>query len=161
MRILNQADQKLYDIEKERLKFEREILDGRPSFSTAVLLHQLMWSWMFEKLSHGHWVTKPDFLEKFGFYKNNHTKDLLMRSVGRFLCFYSSQLDAGCAHCPAIFQMDDGYATGQCAYRSASTPLTEYEKFLQALEQVNIREAAKYAHQMATVKIRDKRDDDI
>lgn len=158
MVILNLADNKGYEIEPLVKKFNEALGDigeePKIPFDLAVLMHQLMWSWICMKNEKtGRLVHKKDFFRTFGVDPNDRISGLMHYC---FLCIYNMYApDISCKACPAIWVTND--PDSKCI---SNTGKTAYDSWRRAYIH-NQKISMFYAHQMATIKIRNKKEYDI
>lgn len=110
--ILNLADNKVYSFD-EVLTILEEYQHAH-SRQTAVLMHQLMWSWVYQETNRGERIyVKDDF---FNFIRVKFGLNVVLRKPYNtcFLCDYvlrksdASVFGLICSTCPAIWSGSDG-----------------------------------------------------
>lgn len=100
MMISNLADNVEYDIRTLVDEFIEEFGNGALSLDLTVLMHQLMWSWIYAELKKGNIVEKRHFWGLMFPYNCDIPYDTIGSHC--FLCLYKKLNDSvGCSICPA------------------------------------------------------------
>lgn len=162
MKILNLVNNKAYEIEPLISDFNRELGNNRDapnlSFDLVVLMHQLMWSWIYVEIEKGKkLVSKKDFFKTFNVDPNNKISSM----VGYcFFCIYNiCSTEGECRACPGVWVDDD--VKNKCTSVSEKTVYDKLRRFLKDPKEHKPEDLLPYVYEIATIKIRDKKEYDI
>lgn len=136
-----------YDIQPIVDDVIESIRNDNLSFDLAVLMHQLMWSWIYSETKNGRVAIKSDFCRICGLF---NSLDLFIKMGQNSHCFFCLYAKSVCSDCPAIWNGGD-----KCVSHKR-TIKTEYEEWLKAFRIYNVYSMTKAALKMAKVKIRNK-----